>query len=451
MLRSFDIGLRDNWRAGIIAISLLLLIILIIAGQLVPLALVMAVGIGVIIASQFPMLTVISFLLVAVYPTLFMMTPNFNPDYGVIGGGLFASDVIVICMAGAIILQVLRKREVQEMARSFTGLLILFFSLWLAYEIIRNYPVYGLSAPGEFRFRYLILIVPVYIGLFFPSAERRRGLFRLLIFSALILTLCVVPVIGTLKGWGVGPENRFFPSHISLGLVYGLIALLIARKYGMIRISAFVIWIICIPILVLVLVDSHRSVWVAGVIALAMLIWLKEFRLSSIIRYLPLVLLVVGLVFAVATTAGLDVPSYIISRASEIITPEATNGTAAWRLNQWDIEMQSFNKSPVQGIGFGGYWITGVEPHSLYVQTLVKLGAVGLFLYIAVIICLFFKMFSWFKVHRKEATPELAIVVVALTVLVAGHAYYSVYALEAYTWLFVGLGMANSSNRNLAC
>ena len=47
---------------------------------------------------------------------------------------------------------------------------------WVLLEIARNVAMYGLSAPGEFRYRYLVLAMPVYIALSFTQVEQRRRL-----------------------------------------------------------------------------------------------------------------------------------------------------------------------------------------------------------------------------------------------------------------------------------
>ena len=69
---------------------------------------------------------------------------------------------------------------------------------------------------------------------------------------------------------------------------------------------------------------------------------------------------------------------------------------ASWRLVQWKEQMTKFYDSPIIGEGFGSYWgfsgnpgDLGVQPHNLYVQTLVKLGTVGMLLYLIIIVKIF--------------------------------------------------------------
>ncbi|MBA4384899.1 MAG: hypothetical protein C0410_09190 [Anaerolinea sp.] len=241
----------------------------------------------------------------------------------------------------------------------------------------------------------------------------------------------------------MGPESRFFPAAISLGLVFGTIALFLAKKYRLFRLNPIFLFLITLPTLFLILVDSHRSVWVAAIVALLALIWLKEIKLPRLPLYILPLFFVVVIVWIVATHGGLNVFEYLLTRGSEIIAPEAQAGTAAWRLAQWGLQMQVFSGSPVTGIGFGGYWeVSGVSPHNVYVQTLVKLGSIGLILYLAIALRIFFSMRSWIIRHRTFQTSDMAIVVVALVVLLTSHAFYGFYAFEEYSWLFIGLGIA---------
>jgi O-antigen ligase len=430
----------DLW-AGLITLCLLLPI-LIFSNQLTLIALVPVMVFALLVIMRSPTLMVVAFLAVAIWPVLLIQTPGFNPDYGAVGGGFIASDLVLLLMAAQIGLQLLLSHRLRARVSSWQGIFIGLFGLWLAYEIIRNVDQYGLSAPGEFRFRYLILVVPIYIATSFRSQAIRLRLLRLLIFSAVVLPLLVLPLVGTLKGWSVGPENRFFNAQTSLGMVYGLIALFIAKKYRLIRVSSTFMWLGTVPVLALVLVDSHRSVWLASLIALGVLVWFKQIKLRLITRYLPILLLLALIVLGIATTSGLDVGDYIATRAGEVLNPGATPGTVTWRLNQWAVELQAFTNSPLAGDGFGGYWITGIQPHNYYVQTLAKLGIVGLGLYVLNIIGVFRALRCWRKIHISPSEPEMALVITGLVALVAGHAFYVAYSLEAYTWLFVGLGAA---------
>ena len=84
-----------------------------------------------------------------------------------------------------------------------------------------------------------------------------------------------VPIIGQLKGWSIGPEARFFPASISLGLLYGLLALSLGKKYRIIKINEILYWLIFVISGLMIIIDSHRSVWIATVAVGAALFWIK--------------------------------------------------------------------------------------------------------------------------------------------------------------------------------
>ena len=85
----------------------------------------------------------------------------------VVGGGFHAVDLILIGMAGALIFRLLNtamSKRSNYTKINYLSFLISIFALLILFEIVRNIPQYGLSALGEFRFYYLILIIPLYIS-----------------------------------------------------------------------------------------------------------------------------------------------------------------------------------------------------------------------------------------------------------------------------------------------
>jgi len=414
-------------------------------------AMTMGLGTAVLIAMLFPLATVIALIITGVLPYVLQMTNYLPVDFTKIGWGINAPDIVLLSMAGAIFLETLTiKRKVSKQNSSGLSIYIIFFALWLFFEILRNVKEYGLSAPGEFRYRYFILVLPLYINLFFSSVEERKKLFKVLIFFSILFTLACIPIIGILKGWSIGPESRFLPSSISLGLVYGLVAIFLGKKYGLLKLSSVYLWIISIPVGIVILIDSHRSVWLALLVLLLSLILLKEIRFGKVLSWsIPSIL--IGLViWIVAGSFGFNMIEYITTRGSAFINPQE-DPTASWRLAIWKAQLERFLEYPVLGGGFGGYWQVyvpelreeiDVSPHSLYLQTLVKIGIVGLLAYCAIIFKVFLQLKRWIETHRKGYYPEFGIALTGLIILIASHAYYAFYAFEYYTWLFVGLSVA---------
>jgi len=446
---------QKYWQVAVCVLSILAVVYLLFKGYLHSTVFVMGLGVVVLLTIMSPLAAVLALFVTGILPVVFQMSRYLPADFTAIRWGLNAPDIVLLSMGVAIVLEILRtKGKVAKQNSLVLSIYIILFALLLLFETLRNIGVYGRSALGEFRFRYLILVLPAYITLFFPSAKERKKVFKSVVFLSLFFTLACIPIIGMLKGWLVGFESRFLPSSISLGLVYGLLAIYLGKKYRLLKLSNIYIWIASIPVGVLVLIDSHRSVWlVVGVVVLS-LICLKEIRLGKVFSWsVPLILAGI-IVLLIVNSAGLNVGEYVKTRGAAFVSPQE-DPTGAWRIAQWETQISKFYSSPVLGQGFGGYWgfserkgDIGVSPHSLYVQTLVKIGIVGMLLYLMIVFKVLSALGHWIKTQRKNDNPEIAIVLTAFTVLIAAHAFYTVYAFEYYTWFFVGLGVAVIRDRS---
>ncbi len=88
----------------------------------------------------------------------------------------------------------------------------------------------------------------------------------------------------------------------------------------------------------------------------------------------------------------------------------------------------------------------GVQPHNFYVQTLVKLGTIGMLLYLIIMVKIFLNMkriLSKFKVMNDQ---DITILSIGLVILVASHTFFVAYSLDNYSLLFVGLSVASLKN-----
>jgi O-antigen ligase len=426
-------------------------------GYLIKLTTLSLFGFCGLIAYRLPLLTVLTLIVIVILPSIFQMIPGFSYLWMDIGGGIRIQDVIMVSMLGAVFIKMFfstRKKIPQN--KLGLSLFVILFGLWILFEIVRNVGMYGLSAPGEFRFRYLILSIPLYVCIFFDQEEKRRSLFKILIVSALFVPILCIPIIGHLKGWSVGGGSRFFSSAISLGLLYGLIGLSLGMKYNLIRINGVLFWAMIFSVGLMILFDTHRSVWLAASVTAFILFIMKELPYRNIMTWLLLIIISGVIMYAVAaafikSSTGTTPVDFIIERSSDIVKfGEDYNNNAAWRVTQWKMQMQKFYASPITGEGFGGYWglsgkkwDLGVSPHSLYVQTLVKLGIVGMFLYLVMILKIFNRLRHTIARYKVNRDPEMAILITGLIVLIATHVFYTVYSFEYYSLLFIGLSVAS--------
>ena len=430
-------------------------------GYLYKLAFIVLLGGCVFIALRFPLLTVFLLIIFAVLPTTFQMIPDYSEEWMRVGFGIRIQDVVMVSMVGAVFFKVIfRGKKLSERNNLSLSVYIILFGLWISFEIVRNISLYGLSAPGEFRYRYLILSAPLYITLFFSSTEKRQKLLKLLIVSSLFFPIMCVPIIGQLKGWSIGPDARFFPASISLGLLYGLLALSLGKKYRIIKINEILYWLIFVISGLMILIDSHRSVWIATFAVGAALFWIKEINyikrmnrtLLTILSIIIILTLTNQILISKTETNLID---YITGRTSDLVKlDESYNNTASWRLLQWKEQMTKFYYSPIIGEGFGSYWgfsgdpgDLGIQPHNLYVQKLVKLGGVGMLLYLIIIVKIFVNLKRRLANNKLKSDPNACIIAIGFVILVASHIFYIAYSFEYYSLLFIGLGVACSSRR----
>lgn len=362
--------------------------------------------------------------------------------------GIGAIDIVLLFMLALTIYRYINKKYKKNKKTGIAAVVIIFF-IWMLFEIIRNVGRYGLSAPGEFRFRYLILALPFYIAVNFNTFESRKKLAKFLIIVFYFIPLLYIPVVGMMKGWAFGAENRFLNSQIYLGMVYCLTLIWLSNKYKYLKIPKNILIISLLPFAFFFIIDSHRSAWLAAAVMLGVLFYLNELKAGKLIKVLPFLLIIIAVAFSLISNTGLNPTKYVEERGSAFVNPEE-DPTSNWRLMLWAAQLDKFAKSPILGEGFGGYWTVvisngttvNVSPHSYYVQTLVKVGIIGMVLYLIIVFKLFSRLKMFLKNAKRKFNPELPLIIMGLCVLITMHVYYVVYSLEYYSLFWVGLATA---------
>jgi len=389
--------------------------------------------------------------LLGIFPDLNMFIPQWYDNLSnslYFSSGIGAIDIVLLLMLALTIYRYVNKRYVKINKIGIGGVLLVFF-IWMLFEIIRNVGRYGLSAPGEFRFRYLILVLPFYIALNFNTIESRKRLAKFIIVVSYFIPLLYIPVVGMMKGWTFGAEDRFLNSQIYLGMVYSLTLIWLSNKYKYLKFSNNIIIVSLIPFVFFFIIDSHRSAWLAAAVMLGMLFYINELKVAKIIKAIPIILVLGAIVIPSINDTGLHFTKYIEQRGSAFVDPSA-DPTSEWRLIMWTAQLEKFVKSPILGDGFGAYWtvvfsdgtIVNISPHSYYVQTLVKVGIIGMILYIIIVFKLFSKLKIFLKKSKKKLNPEMPLIILGFCVLITMHIYYIIYSLEYYSLLYLGLAAA---------
>lgn len=426
----------------------------------VPALYVLAAGLvvaGTYAVYRLPVISLSVLVVVGMGPLLFLMTGRFPLSVPVIPGKLSLADAIMVAMLIAVVFRgvtLLGGSRSRVHASAATTALAVSFGLllvWIGFSIVRNLGPYGIHTVGQFRYSYLVLAVPAYAALFLrTAAQRRRFVVFLLVFSVGV-TLAVVPVIGYLKGWSIGAGSRFFPSSVSLGLLYGWAALFIFSERGALPVPRWLARGLALPVAALLVLDSHRSVWLAALVMLAIALLALRAATTTVVRLLALTAAAVVALLAVATLRGFDILGYVAIRGAAIVAP-STGDTSSWRLQLWRANLARWREHPMIADGFGGYYAgnatVGVAqttmPHSLYVQTLVVLGLVGMVLLLAVVAASAAVLWrSRSATGGAERAPlDAALPAMGLVVLAGALAFWSVYPLDLYSCLWAGVALA---------
>ncbi|MFA6598868.1 MAG: O-antigen ligase family protein [Ignavibacteriaceae bacterium] len=402
--------------------------------------------------AQFkPFWLVFFFMITAVMPNIaFATTPFWNEEYAQITRGFYVYDVILLAMMIVMIPRWWKERhrmgvKVRRLFDSF-----FFFLGWLFFEIIRNIPQYGLSSFGEFRYEYLMLVMPIYVALYFKDESIQKRLLGLIKFYIFFLPILVFPIVGSLKGFQFGSQDRFYTAAIEIGYPLGILLLLVRQKYlKTIEFNIFYIFSL-VFIVIIMLIDSHRSVMISVVIGFFIYILLGKVKISFRMIAAILVLTAVGVY--VLSLIGFNYQYDFISRIQAYTQPE-NDETSKWRLELWTVLMVDILKKPWTGSGFGGWWNIYVPeinqnitatPHSFYMQSLSRIGVIGLFLYLVFIYRCTIYFFQIYVIKIIKNNYNKVAAVIGIITIIIMHVFFITYTPVYYILIILGYSIATS-------
>lgn len=402
------------------------------------------------IAYQFRMVAVMTLLLSVLVPQLVHMVGILPENWDALGGGVRITDLILVGMWGASAALLVGRRHRSRSENIFIGISLGLAAL-LFVAVARNWSAYGLSALGEFRFRYLILGLPVFLALGLDSPRSRLLAARALAWAPVVGVSVMLPVVGALRGWGLGQASRFYPSAISLALLLAAMWIGLSsrgshgRKVPALAYGAYAL------IALVILKDAHRSVWLVAGVSVVVLAWLRVIRIRQMWAW-GLLALIGGTAAIILSSSGVNLLGYVVARGQAFIDP-ASDPTSSWRLMVWKAYVGTLMDNPLFGQGFGGYWDVYVpefgarvitSPHSMYVQTLVKTGLVGML-----------ALLGWFAASLRALVrsrsevgsilrPVQGMIVIGIVAVVASLVYGTVYALDFWALAWMGIALAEA-------
>lgn len=426
--------------------------VVIAAGHLEILALFLGGVAAVAIAYRFPVPTIAAHLAVSVLPLMLLMTPWAE----VTGAALYRVPIqvlVLLPMTGAVAVRVAvliasRRRTVLPRFLPLAIGLGSLLALLLFFGVATGFTARSLSAVREFAVSYLGLVVVPYIALFVRTRHDITRVFKGIALVGVGVPLVLLPLVGALKGWGIGPETRFYPSPVHMGILYGAVALWLLLARGRSWRPVLLLVVVSLSVIGIV-ADSHRSVWLATGVSLGVLAVTGKVKLERFWKWGFIAVLVALLAGAVLAALGRDPIDYVASRSVAFSDPNA-DVTAAWRLALWQAAIEEGREHLVLGEGFGSYYdfqtsvgnIT-VSPHSLYVQTFLKIGLSGVLTYVALAAALIaILVSSWRRIRGRHDSQLEPVLLMGLVAACASLAYGVVYAFDPYSMLFIGLGLA---------
>lgn len=304
-------------------------------------------------------------------------------------------DLAVALLAAGLIMRVLffelpRRKAVYGIWIAIGAIFFISFGLGLI--------SFGTSAGVEARSNFYFWMAGLYFASFTYPPETMEKLWRIAQWCAwLVVVVVIYRWIGLKFGFvseqlveyvGASSEFRVVGSNptffiAALGVAYFALWLRYSRR--MVLLAALVM-------LGLALVLQHRTVWVAGLGALILVAWHQRTAVSQ--KAFPIIAMGVVMTGMVATFVVLDPSNRLTATiAKSAVSVTESHGTHTDRMEGWKILLKGYvSYSPrewVLGKPYGtGYERTfggrhkGYSPHNFYIQLLLRIGALGLLLFL---------------------------------------------------------------------
>jgi hypothetical protein len=299
---------------------------------------------------------------------------------------VYITDVVASLVVGAGVLRLLRQRRFDRYQRW-----LLLLSVLLLVSFIRGVAAFGMQqSVNELRHYLFFAGVAIYFATFPPSAWLYDRIGRIwLAVSIPMMVLVGLRWLAAFAGIDLGVPAEKFGADATVRVIDGPFTFFLAHAF-VLTIPALLRdeqerWIrrISVPLLLFVLLLNRRTVWLALVIGVAVLV-LRDRRLGR--RALLLVSLG-ALMTAVAFVwlGGLQEGSDPAVRSG--------SGNLTWRIEGWETLVDAWSHNSTDwavGQPVGSGFTRNIEgsettshPHSFYVEMMLRTGLVGLLALIA--------------------------------------------------------------------
>jgi hypothetical protein len=345
-----------------------------------------------------------------------------------------------------LVTSVMRPREIGRVFNDYPFLVL--FIITVIGSIVIYTPDYGKEAIGEARKYFFFFFFPV---LAVTSTTTFPNLHRLL--SGVFLLAVGVSALGYLRLFMdpsvLTSDLRPISANGALILLFATFSVLITRANKMVITNKNFDNAMVGLFVPMIIIPHHRTVFLAATLGLFLLLGLHRRKVLFALRAI-VASVIIGAAIGVAFMAS---PRFenILTKAVGGLSDPSSDETGSWRLEAWSEQLSQLSGSErLVGKGLGSYyrWYRmeggmvreiNVNPHSAYVQIILKFGLLGLVLYLLLAFSFFRRMLL---VRRKlPPGPVRAYIEMGLVNFGAAHAFLIGYQVNLIILVWYAIGI----------
>ncbi len=417
----------------------------------IPAAILLAVAIPFIVRFTFDRM---EFALLLVLATFFMEIVFVEYPGFWIGFYLYPGDIVFGLLAAVAIGRLLFAKEVPGLP-----ILWLLLGVMIFISFALGLAQFGKAAGTDFRNYFYIWSTGLYFWSFrYDEARTRRIVIGWLACSVFLVGLACfrwaaewmnLPIASSWRDTGAVSEFRVLPSGATLFLAQSF--MILAYRVTA-RAASRWTWFAVLILLATVIAMQHRSVWIATVAGILGLYVFMPGRIRLKLTKAAVIGAVLVGIPAIGLIAYGSLDKLVYSVQTSLVSgADFERGTAGGRIYGWNQLLQQMHPADyIIGKPFGsGYerrevpnarWLATYDPHNFYLQTLLRAGVIGLFLWLAIY------FISMKRALGKGAGGEWADLPPRLlcVLLVTQLAYTIAYRLSYEQAILIGLVMSIS-------
>ena len=203
------------------------------------------------------------------------------------------------------------------------GKFFTFFLLYVLIEVLRNLSSYGSLAVGEFRTYYQGFIILPYVAVSIKSSPDRGKMFKLLVILSLFQIILALFKGSVIQGFSLSADEKWLSAFGSLALLYGLFAFFLLLKSKVIQPPKVLIPFLFFSGIIILIIASNRSVWLAGFVGLIYLILSGKAKIKEQILIGIVILIVVFFAMRLFSSEGFNFFSFMTDRFTAFTNSES--------------------------------------------------------------------------------------------------------------------------------